>query len=218
MSLSVSDFLMSQPLNVTIGESVARQRNENVRRRIEVPKYRIAKLRRQTLKPTFQPKPHVRKSGEKGRSGRKMVQDELTQVEREVAFIFLGLINYVLERAIKAAPRLHKYLLETGCRPGGSDTFVAQKVPSSRDERRVVMKLNAIKDVEHELRGELVDGQSVERLELQPGLKTFLNRSSCCVLLPLKRRVRHLALREAEISERDLAKCVRRGTRRELLV
>lgn len=208
---------MSQPLNVTIRESEARQRNENVRRRIEVPEYCIAKLHRQTLKPTSQPKPHVCESGEERRSGRKMVQDELAQVEWQVAFIFLGLINDVLERAIEATPGFHEYLLETRCRPGWSDAFVAQKVPGSRDKRRVVVKFDATKDVEHELCGKLVDWQSVERLKLQPSLKTLLNQLFCCVLLPRKRRVRHVALHEFEISDRDLAKCVQRDTRRTLL-
>lgn len=73
---------MSQPLNVAIRESEARQRNENVRRRIEMTKYRVAKLGGQTLKSTSQPKPHVREGGEERRSRRKMVQDEFAQVER----------------------------------------------------------------------------------------------------------------------------------------
>ena len=38
---SILDFLMSQPLNVAIRESKTRQRNENIRRRIEVLKYSV---------------------------------------------------------------------------------------------------------------------------------------------------------------------------------
>ncbi len=52
---------------------------------------------------------------------------------------------------------------------------MAQQVPSSRDKRRVVAKLNAVKDVEHELCGKLVDGKSVKRLKSQASLKTLLN-------------------------------------------
>lgn len=43
---------------------------------------------------------------------------------------------------------------------------MAQKVPSGRDKRRVVAKLNAIQYVKHKFGGKLVDGESVERLEL----------------------------------------------------
>lgn len=52
---------------------------------------------------------------------------------------------------------------------------MAQKVPSSRDKRRVVAKLNAIQDVKHKFSGKLVDGESVKRLELQPSLETLFN-------------------------------------------
>lgn len=38
---SILDFLMSQPLNVAIRESETRQRNENIRRRIEVLEYSV---------------------------------------------------------------------------------------------------------------------------------------------------------------------------------
>lgn len=85
----ILNFLVSQPLNVTIRESEARKRNKYVCRRIEVPKNSVAKLGRQTLEPTSQPKPHVCKGAEEGRSRRKMVEDEFAQVERQVAFVFL---------------------------------------------------------------------------------------------------------------------------------
>ena len=80
---------MSQPLNVTITESEARQRNQDIRRRVEVPEYGIAQLSGQMLKSTIQPKPHIRECGEERRSGRKMVQDEFAQIERKVALICL---------------------------------------------------------------------------------------------------------------------------------
>ena len=48
-------------------------------------------------------------------------------------------------------------------------------MPSGRDQGWVVAKLNAVENVEHELCWKLVDRESVERLELQAGLKTLLN-------------------------------------------
>lgn len=52
---------------------------------------------------------------------------------------------------------------------------MAQKVPSGRDKRRVVAKLNPIQDIEHNFCRKLVDGESIEGLELQPSLETILN-------------------------------------------
>ena len=43
---SFSDFLMSQPFDVTIRESEARQRNKNMCCRIEVPKYSVTQFGR----------------------------------------------------------------------------------------------------------------------------------------------------------------------------
>ena len=104
-----------------------------------------------------------------------MVQDEFAQVGRKVVFTCFGLINDVLEATVEATAGLHEDLLESDRRPGRSDTFVAQKVPSGRDKSRVVAKLETIQNVEHQFGGKLVDGESVERLELQTSLKALLN-------------------------------------------
>lgn len=90
-----------------------------------MPKNRVAKLGRQKLKPTSQPKPYIGEGREEGRSWRETVQDDCTQIERQVAFTFLRLINDILERAVEATAGLHQDLLEPGGRPGWSDAFVA---------------------------------------------------------------------------------------------
>lgn len=142
-----------------------------------------------------------------------MVQDESAQIGWKVVFTGLRLIDDVLVATVEATAGLYKDLLEPDRGPGRSDTFMAQKVPSGCDKSRVVAKLETVQDVEHQLGGKLINGESVEPLELQTRLKALLNRPSCCVVLPLERRMGHFALRQSLRSDTDLEKRIRRGTR-----